>query len=124
MVTSTIALCGIKFFCDDTIKRKFPVTGFVRARHDKKLPLILSRKEVWVTLSQVKVIESAPFRLKTNVASFCIQPLNHRSNLGEDICSKLPVSPFGSTSPSMSVHPHISGSEIMRVNVFVPFGDS
>ena len=54
-VTSTIALCGIKFFYDHTIKRKFPETGFVRARHDKKLPLILSRTEVWVALSQVRL---------------------------------------------------------------------
>lgn len=54
-VTSTIALCGIKFFYDHTIKRKFPETGFVRARHDKKLPLIMSRTEVWVTLSHVRL---------------------------------------------------------------------
>ena len=39
-VTSTIAICGIKFFYDHTIKQKWPTIGFVRARHDKKLPVI------------------------------------------------------------------------------------
>ncbi len=54
-VTSTIAICGIKFFYDHTIKRKWPTIGFVRARHDKKLPVILSRTEVWVSLSHVRL---------------------------------------------------------------------
>ena len=54
-VTSTIAICGIKFFYDHTINRKWPAIGFVRARHDKKLPLILSRTEVWVALSHVRL---------------------------------------------------------------------
>jgi len=54
-VTSTIAICGIKFFYDHTIARKWPAIGFVRARHDKKLPVILSRTEVWVTLSHVRL---------------------------------------------------------------------
>jgi len=54
-VTSTIALCGIKFFYDHTIDRKWPAIGFVRARHDKKLPVILSRTEVWVALSHVRL---------------------------------------------------------------------
>jgi len=54
-MTSTIAICGIKFFYDHTIMRKWPAIGFVRARHDKKLPVILSRTEVWVTLSHVRL---------------------------------------------------------------------
>ena len=54
-VTSTIALCGIKFFYDHTIDRKWPAIGFVRARHDKKLPVILSRTEVWVALIHVRL---------------------------------------------------------------------
>jgi len=54
-VTSTIALCGIKFFYDHTIDREWPAIGFVRARHVKKLPVILSRTEVWVALSHVRL---------------------------------------------------------------------
>jgi len=55
-VTSTIALCGIKFFYDHTIKREWPkAIRFQRARHDKKLPVILSRKEVWNTLALVRL---------------------------------------------------------------------
>ncbi|MCI0606867.1 site-specific integrase [bacterium] len=54
-VTSTIAICGIKFFYDQTIKKRWPEIRFVRARHDKKIPIIMSRTEVWVALSQVRL---------------------------------------------------------------------
>ncbi|MCI0606100.1 phage integrase N-terminal SAM-like domain-containing protein [bacterium] len=39
-VTSTIAICGIKFFYDQTIKERWPEIRFVRARHDKKIPVM------------------------------------------------------------------------------------
>ena len=54
-VTSTIAICGIKFFYDQTIKKRWPEIRFVRARHDKKIPIIMSRTEVWGALSQVRL---------------------------------------------------------------------
>ena len=44
--TSTIALCGIKFFYDHTVKRDWPTLTFVRAKREKKLPVILSQEEV------------------------------------------------------------------------------
>lgn len=44
--TSTIALCGIKFFYDHTVKRDWPTLIFVRAKREKKLPVILSQEEV------------------------------------------------------------------------------
>ena len=63
-VTSTIAICGIKFFYDHTIDRKWPAIGFVRARHDKKLPVIMSRTEVWVTLSHAACFSAKQVRGK------------------------------------------------------------
>ena len=54
-VTSTIAICGIKFFYDHTIRKKWPDIRFVRARHDKKMPVILSRTEVWLALRRVRL---------------------------------------------------------------------
>ena len=44
--TSTIALCGIKFFYDHTVKRDWPTLTFARAKREKKLPVILSQEEV------------------------------------------------------------------------------
>lgn len=54
-VTSTIALCGIKFFFDHTIHREWPTLRFVRATPEKKLPVILSHPEVVLVLGQVKI---------------------------------------------------------------------
>jgi site-specific recombinase XerD len=42
----TIALCGIKFFYQHTLQREWAVLDLVRPAREKKLPLVLSRKEV------------------------------------------------------------------------------
>jgi site-specific recombinase XerD len=54
--TSTIALCGIKFFYENTIKRDWPVLYLVRAERQKKLPVILSPDEVRRILSNVRLL--------------------------------------------------------------------
>jgi len=41
--TSTVALCGIKFFYENTIKRPWPTLLFIRPGREKKLPVVLSR---------------------------------------------------------------------------------
>ena len=43
---STIALCGIKFFYQNTIKRDWPTLTFVRARREKRMPVVLTRSEI------------------------------------------------------------------------------
>ena len=53
--TSTIALCGIKFFFENTIKRDWPILHFIRAEREKKLPAILSTDEVRRILAHVGV---------------------------------------------------------------------
>jgi len=53
--TSTIALCGIKFFYENTIKRDWPVLHLIRAERQKKLPVILSSDEVRRILSNVRL---------------------------------------------------------------------
>ncbi len=52
---STIALCGIKFFFEHTLKRDWPTLTFVRAPREKKLPVLLSREEVQRVLSAVRL---------------------------------------------------------------------
>ena len=44
--TATIALCGIKFFYQQTLKQDWPTLRFVRPAAEHKLPVILSWKEV------------------------------------------------------------------------------
>ena len=44
--TSTIAICGIKFFFEKTLNRNWSIFGILRAPREKKLPVILSVEEV------------------------------------------------------------------------------
>lgn len=54
--TSTVALCGIKFFYENTIKRPWPTLLFIRPGHEKKLPVVLSRDEVHALLSHIRLL--------------------------------------------------------------------
>lgn len=71
--TMTVALCGIKFFYENTLKREWPTLTLVRPPKEKKLPVILSREEVRLVLNTVRlpryraclsVIYSCGLRLK------------------------------------------------------------
>jgi integrase len=54
--TSTVALCGIKFFFENTIERPWPTLLFIRPGHEKKLPVVLSRDEVRAILSNLELL--------------------------------------------------------------------
>ena len=51
---STTVICGIKFFVEKTLKREWTLFGLVRPARENKLPVILSREEVYKILNQVK----------------------------------------------------------------------
>ena len=51
--TVTIALCGIKFLYESTLRRDFTVTGVPRPKREKRLPVVLSREEVRGILNEV-----------------------------------------------------------------------
>jgi integrase/recombinase XerD len=53
--TATIALCGVKFFFERTLKRDWPALELIRPRPEKKLPVVLSREEVRRILEQVHI---------------------------------------------------------------------
>lgn len=53
--THTIALCGIKFFYEKTLTRQWSVLGVARPKGEKKLPVVLSREEVWRILDQIRI---------------------------------------------------------------------
>jgi site-specific recombinase XerD len=52
---STIALCGIKFFYEYTLKREWTTLTFVRPPQEHKLPVILSLEEVRTILQSVRL---------------------------------------------------------------------
>jgi site-specific recombinase XerD len=52
---STIALCGIKFFYEHTLKREWTTLTFVRPPQQHKLPVILSLEEVHTILRCVRL---------------------------------------------------------------------
>jgi site-specific recombinase XerD len=54
--TSTIAICGIKFFYEHTLKRDWTTLDFVRAQREKKLPVVLSPEEVRLILGNVRLL--------------------------------------------------------------------
>lgn len=54
--TITIALCGIKFFWEKTLKRDWSVTGVPVPKREKKVPVVLTVREVERILSRLTVI--------------------------------------------------------------------
>jgi site-specific recombinase XerD len=50
----TVALCGIKFFYEYTLQRRWPTLELVRPAKAHKLPVVLSGKEVRQVLAQVR----------------------------------------------------------------------
>jgi integrase/recombinase XerD len=52
--TVTQQLCGIKFFYEKTLGKKFEIFELVRPKRRKKLPLVLSQKEIREILSLVR----------------------------------------------------------------------
>ena len=54
--TVTIALCGIKFFWEKTLKRDWSLTGVPVPKREKKVPVVLTAKEVAQILSELTVI--------------------------------------------------------------------
>lgn len=53
--THTIALCGLKFLYEETLGKEFGVLGVARPQHQQKLPVVLSRDEVWRILDLVRI---------------------------------------------------------------------
>jgi integrase/recombinase XerD len=53
--TSTIAICGIRFFYQQTLNRNWATFGLLRAAREKKLPVILSLAEVRQILARIRL---------------------------------------------------------------------
>ena len=54
--TVTIALCGIKFFYEKTLKRDWSLTGVPVPKREKRLPVVLSRQQVAAILSRLREV--------------------------------------------------------------------
>jgi site-specific recombinase XerD len=53
--TATIALCGIKFFFQNTVRRSWTSLKLLRPRAERKLPVVLTREEVHQILDCVHI---------------------------------------------------------------------
>ncbi len=53
--TFSINLCGLKFFYQTTLGREWAIFDITRPKYDKKLPVVLSRGEVWRILEAVTI---------------------------------------------------------------------
>ena len=53
--TATVALCGIKFFFQHTLRQDWPVLELLRPALEFKLPVVLSREEVHRVLAEVRI---------------------------------------------------------------------
>jgi site-specific recombinase XerD len=53
--SSTIALCGIKFFFQHTLKREWSSLTFIRPAREKKLPVVFSLEEVRKVLNCIRL---------------------------------------------------------------------
>src|SRR5437870_8081963 len=53
--TTTIAICGIKFFFERTLEKEWTTFNLVRPAPEKKLPVILSLAEVRQILSRIRL---------------------------------------------------------------------
>lgn len=52
--TFTVSICGIKFFWEQTLRRDWSILGLVRPPQEKKLPVVLSRREVIVIMNHIR----------------------------------------------------------------------
>lgn len=53
--TFSINLCGVRFFFQTSLGRQWSIFGLARPKYDKKLPVVLSRGEVWRILDAVTI---------------------------------------------------------------------
>ena len=54
--TMTVAICGIRFFYEQTLQRNWAIFGIVRPAPEKKLPVILSLAEVRHILGRIRLL--------------------------------------------------------------------
>lgn len=54
--TTTIALCGIKFFFERTLHQPMPVFNITRLPRENKLPVVLTKQEVQAVLKNIRVL--------------------------------------------------------------------
>ncbi len=54
--TVTIALCGIKFFYEKTLKRDWSLTGVPTPKREKKVPVVLRHEQVKAILGRVRTV--------------------------------------------------------------------
>jgi len=67
--TATIALCGIRFFFEHTLRREWTTLRFVRPAREHKLPVVLSRDEVRRVLALVRSFSGGSYSTSCHAAA-------------------------------------------------------
>jgi site-specific recombinase XerD len=57
--TVTIALCGIKFLYEKTLKRDWSLTGVPTPKREKKVPVVMTHEQVKAILGRVRTVQQA-----------------------------------------------------------------
>ena len=79
--THTIALCGIKFFYQQTLGHPWTVLNVARPTRTKKLPVVLSRNEGWRILGAVRIDATTSHRRIAFNTRLCRGCARHESLL-------------------------------------------
>ena len=120
--TTTIALCGIKFLFQKTLKRKMPVFNLIRQSKENKLPVVFTREEVHLILSNVRVLRhrtclTVPFRLFS--VNPCWKSASKKISISIPCATPMPLIFWRRASISASFH-NISAINPWRVLSFIP----
>ena len=59
--TMRICYCGIRFFYEHVLQRNWHILGILRAQNERRLPAVLSVKEVRSILAQVKTFQNCAY---------------------------------------------------------------
>jgi len=97
---STVALCGLTFFYEHTLKNPWPTLRFIRAPKEKKLPVILSVEEVRTILDCLRLPR---YRVCLNTLYSCGLRLSEGTSL--------PVTDIDSSRMKIHVRPGKGGKD-------------
>jgi site-specific recombinase XerD len=89
----TVYLCGIKFFYETTLKRKWKIFDLVKPLRSKRLPVVLTMDEVLIILQEIK---SPMFRIALTIIYAC------GLRISEAVC--LEVTDIDSKRKMLKVH--------------------
>ena len=115
VATATIALCGIKFFFQNTVRRDWTSLKLLRPPRSKKLPVVLSRQEVNAIHGQLQSTQDCDESDGVSVASCHMPPPSVLTSTRRMPRVPAKAIPLTCTGPRVRLAPRTGLS--MRLNV-------